>query len=150
MNKIRISCYVNFSTVRVCAHAYVCVAVSVHTQQIEVNQAKRAAIRTEYIHNYIFFLQNVTSIGTPNAVVFPYGSAEWKQNKAEAVTTPMEAKAKAVATLPDLTQKLSASTLNDFLMTCYMPSPSKFPAILLTSKNIHLQCWKLVTIQWYI
>ncbi|KAI0230575.1 hypothetical protein LSAT2_019094 [Lamellibrachia satsuma] len=78
---------------------------------------------------------NVTSIGTPNAVVFPYGSAEWKQNKAEAVTTPMEAKAKAVATLPDLTQKLSASTLNDFLMTCYMPSPSKFPAILLTSES---------------
>jgi len=92
-----------------------------------------------YLHNllviYIHSHQNVTSVGTPNAVVFPYGSAEWKRKKVAAVTTPMEAKAKAVASLPDHTHKLSASALNDFLMTCYMASPSKFPAILLTCKN---------------
>ena len=82
------------------------------------------------------FLQNVTTTGIPGAVVFPYGYADWKKKQAKAVTTPMEAKEIAVASLPDFTQKLSASALNDFLMACYMPSPSKFPAIFVTSKNV--------------
>lgn len=94
----------------------------------------------------IINILNVTSVGTPNAVVLPYGSAEWKQKQVAAVTTPMEAKAKAVASLPDLTHKLSASALNDFLMTCYMASPSKFPAILLTTETQVPPLFKAVAI----
>ena len=87
--------------------------------------------------DYVAVLQNLHYGNLPPAVVFPYdyfGNPKTKLEKFIKVQTPLEARKRAVASLPDNIIKLNKDSVQDFLIESYVGHPSKFPLVFFTCK----------------
>ena len=70
----------------------------------------------------------------PPALVYHYGNKKVKMANVEAAYSPLEAKRKAVKTIPDIYQAISGTSVQPFLMDCFTTGLSRFPVILMQCK----------------
>ncbi|KAL3869684.1 hypothetical protein ACJMK2_042346 [Sinanodonta woodiana] len=95
-------------------------------------------------------LQEIDFTESENSVarVYPYGAKSTKERKWKSASSPNEARALAVNSLPDRTYRIKDGNLRDFLIESFMSKPSKFPVLIVTDEQEALTLHKALAVRY--